>query len=90
MKTIDLTQVQPSLDELLQLAADDSVLIWNQKGLELILEAADAFDREVAELSRSERFMSFLARRSEEPGGTTLEEIEQRVLRAEQAAQDGS
>jgi hypothetical protein len=90
MKTIDLSQEQPSIDELLQLAADDSVLIRNQKGVEFILEAADAFDREVAELSRSERFMSFLARRSAEPGGTTLEEVEQRVLRAEQAAKDGS
>jgi hypothetical protein len=90
MKTIDLTQEQPTIDELLQLAADDSVLIRNQKGAEFILEAADACDREVAELSGSERFMSFLARRSKEPGGTTLEEVEQRVSRAEQAAQDGS
>jgi hypothetical protein len=64
MKTIDLAQEQPSIEELLQFAAVDSVLIRNRKGVEFILEAADALDREVAELSRSERFMSFLARRS--------------------------
>ncbi|HZW33774.1 MAG TPA: hypothetical protein VFF52_23835 [Isosphaeraceae bacterium] len=85
---IALSHEQPSLDELLQFAAVDPVLIRNQEGVEFILEAADAFDREVAALSRSERLMSFLAGRSEEPGGTTLEEVDQRVLRAEQAAED--
>jgi ribose 1,5-bisphosphokinase PhnN len=90
MKRIDLTQEQPSVEELLQFAAVDSVLIRSQKGVEFLLEAADAFDREIAELSRSERFMSFLAERSKEPGRTNLEEIDRRLSLAEQAAQDRS
>jgi hypothetical protein len=88
MTTIDLTQEQPSIDELLRMAAGDPVRIRNQDGEEFILEAADAFDREVAELSRSERFMSFLAERANEPAKTSLEALERRLAQAEQAGKD--
>jgi hypothetical protein len=87
MKTIDLKHEQPSIDELLQLASIDSLLIRNKNGVEFILEAAEAFDREIAELSGSRNFMSFLAGRSKEPGVTPLEEIERRLTLAEQASE---
>jgi hypothetical protein len=90
MKTIDLTQEHPSIDELLRLAVRHPVLIRNQNGQEFLLETADAFDREVAALSRSEGFMSFLAGRSKEPGETSLEEIDRRVSEAEAAVEDRS
>jgi hypothetical protein len=90
MKTIDLTQEHPSIDELLRLAVADPILIRNRDGLEFLLEPADLFDREVAELSRSVRFMSFLAERSREPGKTSLEEIDKRVSQAEAAVADPS
>jgi hypothetical protein len=90
MKTVDLTQEHPSVDDLLQLAAGDPILIRNLDGQEFLLEPADAFDREVAELSRNERFISFLAERSKESGGTSLEEIDRRVSQAEAAARDRS
>jgi len=67
MKFIDLTQEQPSVDDLLRLAAGGPVRIRSRNGEEFILESADAFDREVAELSRSETFLSFLAERAREP-----------------------
>lgn len=88
MTTIDLTQEQPSIDELLRMAAGDPVRIRSQNGEEFILESAGAFDREVAELSRSERFMSFLADRSKEPGRSSLEDLERRLSRDEQAIKD--
>jgi hypothetical protein len=59
-------------------------------GIEFLLETADLIDREVAELSRDERFVSFLAERSREPGGTSLEEIDRRVSQAEAAMEDPS
>jgi hypothetical protein len=90
MREIDLRQEQPSLSELLQFATDNPVLIRNQNGVEFILEAADAFDREVAELSRSRRFRSFLEERSKEPGKTRLEEIDRRLSQAEAAIADQS
>ena len=85
MKTIDLTQQHPSVDELLEMAAVNPILIRNHGGQEFLLETADGFDREVAELSRSERFMSFLAMRSKEPGKTSIDEIDRRVKDAEAA-----
>lgn len=86
MKTVDLTHEHPSIDDLLELAAGNPVLIRKQDGQEFLLETADGFDREVAELSRSERFMSFLADRSKESGRKSLEEIDRRVSEAEAAA----
>jgi hypothetical protein len=47
-------------------------------------------DPEIAELSQSERFMSFPAERSKKPGRISLEEIDRRLSLAEQAAQDRS
>jgi hypothetical protein len=88
MTTIDLTQERPSVDDLLRMAAGDPVRIRSQSGEEFILESADAFDREVAEFSRSERFMSFLAERAREPGRTRLEDIERRLAQAKQPTSD--
>ena len=76
MRTLDLRQQQVTVVELLQFARTESVRIVDEEGAEFILEAADAFEREVAELGQSEPFMSFLAERSKEPGGISLEELE--------------
>jgi hypothetical protein len=88
MREIDLRQEQPSIADLLQFAATGAVLIRNENGQEFILEVADAFDREVAELSRNERFMSFLAERGSEPGKTSLEETDRRLGRVGTSMED--
>jgi hypothetical protein len=88
MTTIDLKQEQPSVDDLLRMAAWDPVRIRSRSGEEFILESADTFDREVADLSRSERFTSFLAERAWEPGRTRPEDVERRLEQAEQATPD--
>ena len=79
MTKLDVRQTPVSVDELLQMASDDAVLVVNRDGNEFVVEAADAFDREVAELAASEKFMSFLAERCKEPGSVSLEEIERRL-----------
>ena len=79
MKTIDLRQETLSIDELLELAAGGAVLLRSKSGGEFILEAADAFDREVAELGRSKKFMAFLQQRFEEPGRVSIEDIQRRL-----------
>ena len=48
-------------------------------GIEFVVEAADRFDREVAQFAGSEKFMSFLAERSKESGSVSLEEVERRL-----------
>jgi len=80
MTKLDVRQTPVSVDELLQMASDAAVLVVNRDGNEFVVEAADAIDREVAQLAASEKFMSFLDERSQEPGSVSLEEIERRRL----------
>jgi hypothetical protein len=79
MKTLDLKKQQVSVEELLASAVGESVLIRGRDGNEFVIEAADAFDREVAQLAGSEKFMAFLAERSKEEGIISLEELEGRL-----------
>jgi hypothetical protein len=79
MITLDLRHKQMTLEELFRAARSESLLIVTDDGQEYILEAADEFDREVAELGRSEKFMNFLAERRKETGRIPLEEIERRL-----------
>ena len=64
-----------TLAELLALAKRERILIHSATGDDFLLEPADAFDREVAILGQSDRFMSFLRDRSKEGGGSSLAEI---------------
>ena len=79
MTKLDMRQTPVSVDELLQLASNDAVIVVNRDGNEFVVEAADAFDREAAQLAASEKFMSFLGQRCQEPGSVPLEEIERRL-----------
>jgi len=78
MKTIDLAREEHTLAELLKLAKRDSILIHSAAGEDFLLEPADDFDREVALLGQSERFLSFLQERSREAGGRSLVDIRKR------------
>jgi len=75
MKTIDLARGEHTLAELLALAKRESVFIHSATGEDFLLEPADEFDREVAALGGSERFMSLLEERSAETGGRSLAEV---------------
>ncbi|MGH8056809.1 MAG: hypothetical protein ACREOH_06165 [Candidatus Entotheonellia bacterium] len=79
MRTLDLRQQQVTVAELLQCARTETVRIVDQEGEEFILEAADAFAREAAELGQSEPFMAFLAERVKEPGVISLEDLERKL-----------
>ncbi|WP_156820107.1 hypothetical protein [Synechococcus sp. PCC 7336] len=67
----------------MQVASKETVVIFSQDGGEYILEAADAFEREVAELGQSEKFMDFLAERSQEAGATSWEEMKHRLAQTD-------
>ena len=60
----------------------------NQDGQEFVPEPADAFEREVAQLSRNEQFLSFLAERAKDPGRTSLEEIDRRRSQTEESSRN--
>jgi hypothetical protein len=75
MKVIDLKSETHSVDELITLAKSETVLIHSADGFDFILEEADEFDREVASLGGSDKFMSFLEERSKEEADISLNEV---------------
>lgn len=75
MKTVNLNKESPSVGELLAMARKKSVLLVSPDGASFVLEEADEFDREVAELGNSARFMRFLKKRSKERGVTSVEQF---------------
>jgi hypothetical protein len=77
MKTLDLRDESMTVEELLRIANFESVLIRTSAGQEYLLECADDFDREVAMLGQSEKFMQFLAERSKEEGTIPIERLQQ-------------
>lgn len=76
MTTCDLEQRTTTVEELLALAGKDAVRVIRSDGDEFILAPADTFEDEVARLGNSERFMRFLAGRSRNRQGRSLEEVE--------------
>jgi hypothetical protein len=75
VKTVNLKKESPSVGELLAMARKKSVLLVSKDGATFVLEEADEFDREVAELGSSEKFMRFLKRRSKEQALTSIEQF---------------
>jgi hypothetical protein len=75
MNTIKVDKKSPSVDELLAIARREPVLLVSPDGTSFVLEEADDFDREVAELGSSKKFMSFLEKRSREKGAISIEQF---------------
>jgi hypothetical protein len=73
MITLDLRTHHLTLEELFQAAASEAVHVIAKDGTVFVLEPADEFEREVAQL------MAFLAERSKETGGISLEEAMRRL-----------
>lgn len=61
---------------MLQIANEDAVRVIRSDGQEFIIAPADTFEEEVARLGNSKRFMRFLATRSKNRTGRSLEEVE--------------
>ena len=75
MKIINLGKESPSVVELLAMARKKSVLLVSKDGNSFVLEEASEFDREIAQLGSSKRFMEFLTKRSKERAVTSIEEF---------------
>ena len=83
MITLDLRIHHLTIEELFQAAASEAVHVIAKDGTIFVLEPADEFEREVAQLGQSKLFMAFLAERSKETGGISLEDAIKRLDRTE-------
>ena len=79
MITLDLRTQHLTIEELFQAAASEAVHVIAKDGTIFVLKPADEFEREVAQFGQSKPFMSFLAERSKETGGISLEEAMKRL-----------
>jgi hypothetical protein len=90
MITLDLRIQHLTIDELFQAATSEAVHVIAKDGTIFVLEPADEFEREIMQLGQSEKFMAFLAERSKETGGISLEEAIKRLERPGPDAEDGT
>ena len=76
MKIIELARLAPSLQELLAIARNESLLLRTESGEEFFLGMADELRSEATLLSQNLEFMRFLDERFAEKSTVTLEEFE--------------
>jgi hypothetical protein len=75
MKTIDLSQVRGGLDEVLNLAAEENVVLTTADGRQFVVAEIVDFETEVRLVRENRELMEFLRQRSA-PGKTyTVDEV---------------
>ncbi len=79
MKTIDLSEIVPTLMEILSQADEDTIILKTPEGREFVLAAVDNFAQEVALVGQNEELMQFLAQRSKEKKRYTLSQVREHL-----------
>lgn len=79
MKTIDLAVSVTSLEELLQLATEDTVTVRTAEGREFILVGLDSFEYELGRIQQNPELVALLDQRSAEAKTYTLEQAKERL-----------
>jgi hypothetical protein len=79
MILLDLKKRPMQLEDLLQVATEEPILLRALDGQEYVLELADDLDREAARLGDSAKFMEFLYTRASEPAALSLTAIRERL-----------
>lgn len=79
MKTIDLSKKTIRLEEVIDMARKEPVLLLTKDGKEFLVSEADDFEKEAEALRNSEKFQKFLDERSRCLASVSLEEIEKKL-----------
>lgn len=79
MKTINLSEIVPTLMEILSQADEDTIILKTPEGREFVLAAVDNFAQEVALVGQNEELMQFLAQRSKEKKRYTLSQVREQL-----------
>ena len=79
MKTIDLSKTQLSVDDLLESARSESVMVTAADGTSFVLSLADEFATEVELLRQNHTFLTLLDSFKQAQKTIPLEEVEKRL-----------
>ena len=79
MKTIDLSSATLTVNELLDLAGEDLVIIKVPSGREFVLAEVEDFEDEIERTRQNAELMAFLDERSRETVTYTLEQVRERL-----------
>jgi len=78
MKTVDLKTIG-SVTDLLDLAAEETLLLKTSEGREFILAEVDDFDAEIETVRQNRGLLEFLDQRSQEPASYSIAEARKRL-----------
>ena len=79
MKTIELSQSNLTVVELIELAEHETLILIKPDGAEFVLSAINDFAAEVKALRQNQEFMEFLAQRSRSTKRLSLLEAPKRL-----------
>lgn len=79
MRIIEVSENILNIDEILNYASTENIILKISDGREFILAEVDNFDRELELTRQNEELMDFLDRRSEKEETYTLEEVKQQL-----------
>jgi hypothetical protein len=79
MRTVDLSSTSPTVNELLDLADEDLLIIKAPSGREFVLAEVEDFEDEIARTRQNAELMALLDERSRETVTYTLEQVRERL-----------
>jgi hypothetical protein len=80
MKTVNLATTPSNLEDLLDLAGKEAVLLKTAEGREFILtEVDDDFDKEIESVRHNRELLEFLDQRSSEKNALSLKQVRERL-----------
>lgn len=79
MKVIEIEQGQPTLDEVMDWAENEIIVLRKANGTVFALTQVDDFDVEIQSLRANAEFMAFLNQLSEEEATISLQDLRQEL-----------
>ncbi len=79
MKTIELTEHHLTIEDLFEIAADETIILHQSGKRGFVVSPIDDFALEVELLQNNKEFMAYLDEISKEKASITLEDVEKRL-----------
>jgi hypothetical protein len=79
MRTVDLATELPTLQEILELAGEENIILRTPDGREFVLAEVEDFDKELELVREHPDLMEFLDERSRETKTFTLRQVREKL-----------